>query len=728
MSTGAIRRTLYRAVSAIQRRLVPADVTRAWENIRYRDPQWTLAKLKLGSGELDRPYQQHETVYSCMSLIAEAAADIPFRIYRGDEENYDEVTKEPIARLFDRPNTYWSKAHWVQAAIIQLLRDGNAIFVWDRDRDKQEPRQFYVYGKDGWDPIFKGDSRDLDHWDWEVRRDGKPPITRRVETFQATPAMTYNPHHEFWGMGPMQVASIRANHDFLAQKLTDAWFRNSGQPGGVVSFQRSMTPEQLGKYREQLSSTHTGSLDKWFQMLVLEGAATYTPIPLNYQQMQFVEQQKMSDIKIAGIFHVPPILLSIMDETHKATAAETYKEFYSKAVLPLCRIVKDALNAQFFDLWNKLNGDSLWCGWDITQIEALQEGRNEKVTRATALFGIGFPRDQINEIEELGYEPTEDGEVGYLPMGMLPVDADRSMPALPTPEPDEDEEDGDGASPKALLSPKTTTECAAKRTPTQRQPNPRLLFQPGSIEHERVYREWIQRIIPLEQDYARRLRTYLQQVRSFLNLKLDAAMDRFDKTGEIPRDFFDLDVSFDENLRKISAKHFKRVTIEVAPIVESHINGARIPFVFNPKDPRIAEFLKTKEIKIVENVNGKGLREAARKALTEQQRLGTGFGELHEALNDVVGDNRRRALTIARTETAQCANGVEFEAEQSAGVSEHMWVATLDDRVRETHVDMMLLGAIPINSMFPNGCRYPGDVDGPPAETINCRCTMMAVA
>ena len=53
------------------------------------------------------------------------------------------------------------------------------------------------------------------------------------------------------------------------------------------------------------------------------------------------------------------------------------------------------------------------------------------------------------------------------------------------------------------------------------------------------------------------------------------------------------------------------------------------------------------------------------------------------------------------------------------------WMATLDSRTRHSH--RRLDGeTVEYDSEFSNGCRYPGDPKGKPAEVYNCRCTMVA--
>ena len=54
------------------------------------------------------------------------------------------------------------------------------------------------------------------------------------------------------------------------------------------------------------------------------------------------------------------------------------------------------------------------------------------------------------------------------------------------------------------------------------------------------------------------------------------------------------------------------------------------------------------------------------------------------------------------------------------------WICTHDDRTRQSHLNLDGV-RVGINEEFPNGCKYPGDPDGAPAEVYNCRCTMRSV-
>lgn len=53
------------------------------------------------------------------------------------------------------------------------------------------------------------------------------------------------------------------------------------------------------------------------------------------------------------------------------------------------------------------------------------------------------------------------------------------------------------------------------------------------------------------------------------------------------------------------------------------------------------------------------------------------------------------------------------------------WLATLDSRTRDSH-RLLDCERIEVGETFSNGCRFPGDPQGPGREVYNCRCTLVA--
>lgn len=148
---------------------------------------------------------------------------------------------------------------------------------------------------------------------------------------------------------------------------------------------------------------------------------------------------------------------------------------------------------------------------------------------------------------------------------------------------------------------------------------------------------------------------------------------------------------------------------------------------FNLSDPRVVEFLQDRGRKIV------GVNETTRQAIVAAIAKGEAAGEGIEAIADRIRQvfaeaSRLRAVTIARTELLSASNQGSVEGARQSGVAEQkVWLATSDDRTRDTHRDVD--GAtVALEEPFDVGgapMMFPGDPAGPASETINCRCTLL---
>lgn len=91
--------------------------------------------------------------------------------------------------------------------------------------------------------------------------------------------------------------------------------------------------------------------------------------------------------------------------------------------------------------------------------------------------------------------------------------------------------------------------------------------------------------------------------------------------------------------------------------------------------------------------------------------------------------SRDSAIRTARTAVTGAQNAGRMDsyaAAEKMGIKlKKEWLATLDVRTRHSHA--MLDGEqVAQDKKFSNGCRFPGDPQGPPWEIYNCRCTLIA--
>lgn len=98
----------------------------------------------------------------------------------------------------------------------------------------------------------------------------------------------------------------------------------------------------------------------------------------------------------------------------------------------------------------------------------------------------------------------------------------------------------------------------------------------------------------------------------------------------------------------------------------------------------------------------------------------------------VMPQNPARAMTIARTETAQAMMVGQDEAVMALGEQLDLaiyktWTATADERTRESHLEADGQTVKNDDTFTVGGAelRFPSDPNGPPEEVINCRCVII---
>jgi SPP1 gp7 family putative phage head morphogenesis protein len=100
--------------------------------------------------------------------------------------------------------------------------------------------------------------------------------------------------------------------------------------------------------------------------------------------------------------------------------------------------------------------------------------------------------------------------------------------------------------------------------------------------------------------------------------------------------------------------------------------------------------------------------------------------DLQKRITTMSRDSAIRTARTAATGAQNAGRMDSYAAAEKMGIKlKKEWLATLDSRTRHSHA--MLDGEqVAQDKKFSNGCRFPGDPQGPPWEIYNCRCTLIA--
>lgn len=121
-------------------------------------------------------------------------------------------------------------------------------------------------------------------------------------------------------------------------------------------------------------------------------------------------------------------------------------------------------------------------------------------------------------------------------------------------------------------------------------------------------------------------------------------------------------------------------------------------------------------------------RERLNAAIMQGILLGENMNDIAKRLLPMLDGNRKAAMRNARTAVTYAENQGRLDSMKAADedfglVYEKMWIATHDNRTRDSHLEVDR-EQVPLNEEFSNGLMCPADPNGAPEEVFNCRCTM----
>lgn len=163
--------------------------------------------------------------------------------------------------------------------------------------------------------------------------------------------------------------------------------------------------------------------------------------------------------------------------------------------------------------------------------------------------------------------------------------------------------------------------------------------------------------------------------------------------------------------------------------------GAGVGLSFSLYDKQAVENLLTEDPNFIPTVNPKiPIDERWNRQHIQSQMLqgilqGESINKMANRLANVTTMDKNASIRNARTYTTSVENKAKMdrysEAEEMGIDIVKEWMATLDERTRESHRE--LDGEqVATDEPFSNGLMYPADPSGDPAEVYNCRCRIVS--
>jgi HK97 family phage portal protein len=338
---------------------------------------------------------KNTTVYTCVNVRGNTIASLPCNVIQESNKKKEVLTDHPAYYLISQePNPYMSAANFWKTVMLHVDIWGNGYAYIKRD-SRQNPYELHI-----WEP-------------WEVSvtfQDGDYYYHYQGEVIPSRDILHYR-FYSFDGVCGRSPVHENSNAIGMAMKLDRYSAILMGvQPPGILSTDRSLTPEQKAQNKTAWQSATPGSIR------VLDGGFKYQPVMTPSDESAFAVQRRQNKTELCGIWQMPPTFVQDFERATFSNAEQMDLVYAKHTVTPICRNIELENNMKLFfqkekaNTYTKFNMNGLLRG-DIAARQAFYQ----------SMVNTGvMNRNEARNLEDLN--PYEDGDNFLVQGAMVPAD------------------------------------------------------------------------------------------------------------------------------------------------------------------------------------------------------------------------------------------------------------------------------------------------------------------
>lgn len=335
------------------------------------NPMWTtkdIAKLA------EAGYQNCSTAYACVNLIVEAAAGVPWMLFRkpvSSNGKKEKIEEHDLLTRLHRPNPQDGGAAFIKNALAYYLVAGNSYLI-KVGPERGPPRELYTMRPDRVVVLPGTKFEPIGGYRYRAGGNHKDFGVNEVLHLKA-----FAPLDDWYGLSPLSVASKEIDISSMGREWNMRLLQHDARPPGALTTEGSLEEEQRTSLKKQMREDVQG-YENAGMPLVFEGGLKWESFAITPKDMDWTNSDKLNSRKICSVFKVAPELIGDAEKKTYSNYAEARKALYMESVLPLLSYLRDEFNNWLTPAWGD---ERLYLEYDRDAIEALREELGAVYTR-----------------------------------------------------------------------------------------------------------------------------------------------------------------------------------------------------------------------------------------------------------------------------------------------------------------------------------------------------------
>ena len=367
---------------------------------------------------------QYAPVFACVTLIAQDIGKLTLRLVEEtDDDMWEDISSPAFSPVLRKPNRYQTTTKFVEQWITSKLMWGNAYVLKERDA-RGVVTGLYVLDPLRVTPLIAPDGGIY----YQLMHDNLSNTLALAEEQQSdkfiVPASEIIHDrmvclfHPLVGMSPLYASAAAALQGLAIQNSSTNFFTNGSRPSGLITAPAGMTPDQLAQAKADWQAFNgPGNAGK---VAVITSDIKYTPLTMNANDAQLIQQLGWTAENVCSCYHVPPFLIGVGEIPRGVQLESLWQMYHSLCIQSLLTNFENVLD-EGLGLTAPINGTQYGTEFDIDDLIWMDTATKTKA--AADAIGSGAMAPDEARGRYFGLPPVEGGDTPYMQQQMFSLKA-----------------------------------------------------------------------------------------------------------------------------------------------------------------------------------------------------------------------------------------------------------------------------------------------------------------